>query len=46
MIMAMVAILCLPRQFHVAIVEYRDTTDLRMARIPLEALLAVSDAAP
>ena len=32
MVMAMVAILCLPRQFHVAIVEYRDTTDLRMAR--------------
>jgi len=32
MILAMVAILCLPRQFHVAIVEFRDTTDLRVAR--------------
>jgi len=32
LILAMVAILCLPRQFHVAIVEYRDTTDLRVAR--------------
>jgi signal transduction histidine kinase/Na+/proline symporter len=32
MVLAMVAILCLPRQFHVAIVESRDTTDLRMAR--------------
>lgn len=32
MILAMVAILCLPRQFHVAIVEFRDKTDLRVAR--------------
>ena len=32
MVLAMVAILCLPRQFHVAIVEFRDKTDLRMAR--------------
>jgi len=31
-VLAMVAILCLPRQFHVAIVEFRDTTDLRLAR--------------
>ncbi len=31
-VLAMVAILCLPRQFHVAIVEFRDTTDLRFAR--------------
>jgi len=30
--LGMVAILCLPRQFHVAIVEFRDTTDLRAAR--------------
>jgi Na+/proline symporter len=30
--LAMVAILCLPRQFHVAIVEFRDMTDLRVAR--------------
>lgn len=30
--LGMVAILCLPRQFHVAIVEFRDTTDLRVAR--------------
>ncbi len=32
LVLGMVAILCLPRQFHVAIVEYRDKTDLRMAR--------------
>lgn len=32
LVLGMVAILCLPRQFHVAIVEYRDTTDLRVAR--------------
>ena len=32
LILSMVAILCLPRQFHVAIVEYRDSTDLRLAR--------------
>ena len=32
LILGMVAILCLPRQFHVAIVEFRDTTDLRVAR--------------
>ncbi len=32
LVLAMVAILCLPRQFHVAIVEFRDTTDLRLAR--------------
>ena len=32
LLLGMVAILCLPRQFHVAIVEYRDSTDLRMAR--------------
>ena len=33
LVMGMVAILCLPRQFHVAIVEYRDATDLRAARL-------------
>ncbi len=32
MVLAMVAILCLPRQFHVAIVEFRNTRDLKMAR--------------
>ncbi len=32
LVLGMVAILCLPRQFHVAIVEFRDTTDLRVAR--------------
>lgn len=32
MLLAMVAILCLPRQFHVAIVEFRSTRDLKMAR--------------
>lgn len=32
LILGMVAILCLPRQFHVGIVEFRDSTDLRVAR--------------
>jgi len=32
LVLGMVAILCLPRQFHVAIVEFRDATDLRLAR--------------
>ncbi len=32
LVLGMVAILCLPRQFHVGIVEYRDATDLRVAR--------------
>ena len=32
LVLGMVAILCLPRQFHVGIVEFRDTTDLRVAR--------------
>ena len=32
LVLGMVAILCLPRQFHVAIVEFRDSTDLRVAR--------------
>jgi len=41
MLLAMVAILCLPRQFHVAIVEFRDTTDLRVARWVFPAYLLV-----
>jgi Na+/proline symporter/signal transduction histidine kinase len=41
MVLAMVAILCLPRQFHVAIVEFRDTTDLRLARWVFPAYLFV-----
>ena len=40
-VLAMVAILCLPRQFHVAIVEFRDTTDLRFARWIFPAYLFV-----
>jgi Na+/proline symporter/signal transduction histidine kinase len=32
LILGMLAILCLPRQFHVAIVEFRETADLRVAR--------------
>ncbi len=40
-LLAMVAILCLPRQFHVAIVEFRDTTDLRVARWIFPAYLFV-----
>jgi len=41
MVLAMVAIVCLPRQFHVAIVEFRDTTDLRVARWIFPAYLFV-----
>ena len=41
LVLAMVAILCLPRQFHVAIVEFRDTTDLRLARWIFPAYLFV-----
>jgi len=41
MVLAMVAILCLPRQFHVAIVEFRDTTGLRVARWIFPAYLFV-----
>jgi len=44
MVLAMVAILCLPRQFHVAIVEYRDKTDLRMARWIFPAYLLIFSA--
>lgn len=32
LILAMAAILCLPRQFHVAIVEFRDIRELKIAR--------------
>jgi len=41
LVLGMVAILCLPRQFHVAIVEFRDTTDLRAARWIFPAYLFV-----
>jgi Na+/proline symporter/CheY-like chemotaxis protein len=41
LVLAMVAILCLPRQFHVAIVEFRDTADLRVARWIFPAYLFV-----
>lgn len=41
LVLSMVAILCLPRQFHVAIVEFRDTTDLRAARWIFPAYLFV-----
>ena len=41
LVLGMVAILCLPRQFHVAIVEFRDTTDLRLARWIFPAYLFV-----
>ncbi|MCW8926684.1 MAG: PAS-domain containing protein, partial [Xanthomonadales bacterium] len=48
MVLAMVAILCLPRQFHVAIVEFRDTMDLRIARwiFPIYLLLFVALVVP
>ena len=32
MILAMAAILCLPRQFHVAVVEFRNSRELKVAR--------------
>ena len=41
LVLGMVAILCLPRQFHVAIVEFRDMTDLRLARWIFPAYLFV-----
>ena len=41
LVLGMVAILCLPRQFHVAIVEFRDKTDLRVARLVFPAYLFV-----
>ncbi len=41
LVLGMVAILCLPRQFHVGIVEFRDTTDLRVARWVFPAYLII-----
>jgi Na+/proline symporter/signal transduction histidine kinase len=41
MVLAMAAILCLPRQFHVAIVEFRGTNELKLARWLFPAYLAV-----
>lgn len=41
LILGMVAILVLPRQFHVAIVEFRDMADLRLARWIFPAYLFV-----
>ncbi len=32
MVLAMAAIFCLPRQFHVAVVEFRNSSELRVAR--------------
>src|SRR5210317_1047483 len=41
LILAMAAILCLPRQFHVAIVEFRDVRELKIARWIFPAYLLV-----
>ena len=41
LVLAMVAILCLPRQFHVAIVEFRDRRELALARWLFPAYLAI-----
>ena len=41
MVLSMAAILCLPRQFHVAIVEFRDRSDLKIARWLFPAYLMV-----
>jgi Na+/proline symporter/signal transduction histidine kinase/CheY-like chemotaxis protein len=41
LVLSMVAILCLPRQFHVAIVEFRDTAELRLARWLFPAYLMI-----
>ena len=41
MVLAMVAILCLPRQFHVTIVEFRDRRELALARWLFPAYLAL-----
>jgi len=40
LVLAMAAIICLPRQFHVGIVEYRSPADLRLARWMFPAYLA------
>ena len=41
LILAMTAILCLPRQFHVAVVEFRDIRELKTARWLFPGYLAV-----
>ena len=41
MVLAMVAILCLPRQFHVAVVEFRNQAELRVARWLFPAYLMI-----
>ena len=41
LILSMVAILCLPRQFHVAVVEFRDVRELKVARWLFPSYLAV-----
>jgi Na+/proline symporter/signal transduction histidine kinase len=41
LILAMAAILCLPRQFHVAVVEFRNVRELRVARWLFPTYLAV-----
>jgi signal transduction histidine kinase len=41
LVLAMAAILCLPRQFHVAVVEFRNPRELRLARILFPAYLMV-----
>ncbi|MGD2127705.1 MAG: PAS-domain containing protein [Lysobacterales bacterium] len=48
LVLAMAAILCLPRQFHVAVVEFRDTHELKLARwlFPLYLMLFASFVVP
>lgn len=41
LVLAMAAILCLPRQFHVAVVEFRDLSELRVARWLFPAYLMI-----
>lgn len=41
MVLAMLAILCLPRQFHITVVENRDAADLRLARWAFPIYLSV-----
>jgi Na+/proline symporter/signal transduction histidine kinase len=41
MILAMAAIICLPRQFHVAVVEFRNSRELRVARWLFPAYLMI-----
>jgi len=43
-LLAMVAIICLPRQFHMAVVEYRGPDDLHTARWLLPAYLVLFSA--